>query len=127
MSSLEFVSYSIGDWECKCGSLSGLFHLRARCEHCRATISSDPKGPPLLLCGSCGRRTANTVTFCQRCGDPVGLKLKYDVDECQERGMNYAAPLKVTLKLTVFERTRLPARRRSATSRSRRSSSAKSR
>src|SRR3954471_14879621 len=28
---------------------------------------------------------------------------KYDVDECQQRGMTYAAPLKVTLRLIVFE------------------------
>ena len=104
MSSLEFVSYSIGDWECKCGALTGLFHLRTRCEHCHATIKSDPKGPPELLCEVCGALTANNVTFCQKCGDPVGLKLKYDVLDCQERGMTYSAPLKVTIKLTVFEK-----------------------
>src|SRR5690606_15340887 len=28
---------------------------------------------------------------------------KYDVDECMQRGMTYAAPLKVTLRLIVFE------------------------
>ena len=28
---------------------------------------------------------------------------KYDVEECQQRGMTYAAPLKVTLRLIVFE------------------------
>ena len=28
---------------------------------------------------------------------------KYDVDECQQRGMTYAAPLKVTLRLVVFD------------------------
>ena len=104
MSSLEFVDYSIGDWECKCGSLKGLFHLRTRCQHCRKQIQTDPKGPPSLLCGECGQLTANSVTFCQKCGDPVGLKLKYEVDECQERGMTYSAPLKVKIKLTVYEK-----------------------
>ena len=44
------------------------------------------------------------MTFCPKCGDPVGLKLKYDVDECQERGMTYAAPLKVTIRLTIYEK-----------------------
>src|SRR5258705_376961 len=29
--------------------------------------------------------------------------LKYDVDECRQRGMTYAAPLKVTLRLIVFD------------------------
>jgi DNA-directed RNA polymerase subunit beta len=28
---------------------------------------------------------------------------KYDVDECRQRGMTYAAPLKVTLRLIVFD------------------------
>ncbi|MDD5587245.1 MAG: DNA-directed RNA polymerase subunit beta, partial [Alphaproteobacteria bacterium] len=38
--------------------------------------------------------------------DFVGYELeqpKYDVEECQQRGMTYAAPLKVTLRLTVFD------------------------
>src|ERR1700742_3441710 len=28
---------------------------------------------------------------------------KYDVDECRQRGMTFAAPLKVTLRLIVFD------------------------
>src|SRR5882724_4778470 len=28
---------------------------------------------------------------------------KYDVEECRQRGMTFAAPLKVTLRLIVFE------------------------
>src|ERR1700722_898526 len=28
---------------------------------------------------------------------------KYDVEECQQRGLTFAAPLKVTLRLTVFD------------------------
>jgi DNA-directed RNA polymerase subunit beta len=34
----------------------------------------------------------------------VGLQLKYDVDECEERGMTYAAPLKVTIRLTIYDK-----------------------
>ena len=30
-------------------------------------------------------------------------KPKYDVEECQQRGMTYAAPLKVTLRLVVWD------------------------
>ena len=30
-------------------------------------------------------------------------KPKYDVEECQQRGMTFAAPLKVTLRLIVFD------------------------
>jgi DNA-directed RNA polymerase subunit beta len=28
---------------------------------------------------------------------------KYDVEECQQRGMTYAAPLRVTMRLSVFD------------------------
>ena len=41
---------------------------------------------------------------CDICGHTVGMKLKYDVDECQERGMTYAVPLKVTIRLVVWNK-----------------------
>src|SRR6187549_2936320 len=67
--SLEFVDYSIGNWEGKCGHLN-----------------------------------ENTPVACDTCDEPVGLKLKYDVDECQERGMTFAVPLKVTIRLVVWDK-----------------------
>ena len=60
--------------------------------------------PGDVLCDKCGTFNKNIVTFCNRCGDPVGLQLKYDVPECEERGMTYAAPLKVTIRLTVYDK-----------------------
>ena len=36
-------------------------------------------------------------------GRRSGSKLKYDVDECHERGMTYAVPLKVSIRLTIGE------------------------
>src|SRR6266581_2059739 len=69
MSQLEFVDYSIGNWEYKCGTFN-----------------------------------RNTPTFCNKCGDPVAMQLKYDVNECQERGMTYSAPLKVTIRLTIYDK-----------------------
>ena len=57
-----------------------------------------------MLCHHCGTFNKNIVTFCNKCGDPVGLQLKYDMLECQERGMTYAAPLKVTIRLTVYSK-----------------------
>ena len=106
LSQLEFVDYSIGNWECKCGNLKGLHHLRSTCRNpaCGATIQTDPFHPGDVLCHKCGTFNRNIVTFCNRCGDPVGLQLKYDVKECEERGMTYAAPLKVTIRLTVFDK-----------------------
>ncbi|HYI94862.1 MAG TPA: DNA-directed RNA polymerase subunit beta [Bryobacteraceae bacterium] len=106
LSELAFVDYSIGNWECKCGSLKGLNHLRTVCKNpsCGATIQTDPFHPGDVLCDKCGTFNRNIVTFCNRCGDPVGLQLKYDVPECEERGMTYAAPLKVTIRLTVYDK-----------------------
>jgi DNA-directed RNA polymerase subunit beta len=106
LSQLEFVDYAIGNWECKCGNLKGLHHLRSTCRNpaCGATIQTDPFHLGEVLCHKCGTFNKNIVTFCNRCGDPVGLQLKYDVTECEERGMTYAAPLKVTIRLTVFDK-----------------------
>src|ERR671922_1617176 len=106
LSQLEFVDYAIGNWECKCGNLKGLHHLRSTCRNpsCGATIKTDPFHPGDVLCHQCGTFNKNIVTFCNKCGDPVDLQLKYDVVECQERGMTYAAPLKVTIRLTVYEK-----------------------
>ena len=102
VSELEFVDYAIGNWECKCGNLKGLHHLRSTCRNCGATIRTDPFHAGDVLCHHCGTFNKNVVTFCNKCGDPVGLQLKYDMVECQERGMTYAAPLKVTIRLTVY-------------------------
>ncbi|HMD50461.1 MAG TPA: hypothetical protein VKG79_15230, partial [Bryobacteraceae bacterium] len=88
------------------GNLKGLHHLRSTCRNpsCGGTIKTDPFHVGDVLCHRCGTFNKNIVTFCNRCGDPVGLQLKYDVAECEERGMTYAAPLKVTIRLTVFDK-----------------------
>ncbi|MBI2832816.1 MAG: DNA-directed RNA polymerase subunit beta, partial [Acidobacteria bacterium] len=103
-SSLEFIEYSIGNWECKCGRLSGLHHLRKPCVNCGTTLVADPYGEHEVLCPRCGRPNEARGDVCEICGTTVGLKLKYDVDECQERGMTYAVPLKVTIRLVVWNK-----------------------
>jgi len=104
MSQLEFVDYSIGNWECKCGNLKGLHHLRATCRNCGASVVTNPYQTGDVICHKCGTFNKNTPTFCNKCGDPVAMQLKYDVNECQERGMTYAAPLKVTIRLTIYDK-----------------------
>ncbi len=104
ISQLEFVDFSIGNWECKCGHLKGLHHLRTTCKNCGSTVITDPFHPGEVLCHKCGTYNANTPDFCNKCGDPVGLQLKYDVAECEERGMTYSAPLKVTMRLTIWDK-----------------------
>jgi DNA-directed RNA polymerase subunit beta len=105
VSTLEFISYAIGNWECKCGNLKGLDKLRSTCKSCGATITTNPfSSETTVMCVKCGTQNRNQVTFCNKCGDPVQLNLKYDVAECQERGMTYAAPLKVIIRLTIFDK-----------------------
>jgi len=102
--SLEFVEYSIGNWECKCGRLVGLDKLGRPCTFCAATIIMDPRGDREIHCPKCGHLNENRPVTCDTCDEPVGLKLKYDVDECQERGMTFAVPLKVTIRLVVWDK-----------------------
>src|SRR6202045_1933936 len=104
VSELEFVDYSIGNWECKCGYLKGLNHLRTACTNCGHMVITDPFHPGDVLCNFCGTYNKNTPDFCTKCGDPVGLQLKYDQAECEERGMTYSAPLKVTIRLKIYDK-----------------------
>jgi DNA-directed RNA polymerase subunit beta len=104
LSQLDFVDYAIGNWECKCGHLRGLHHLRATCRSCGASVVTNPYRTGDVICSKCGTFNKNTPTFCNKCGDPVTLQLKYDVSECQERGMTYSAPLKVTIRLTIYDK-----------------------
>ena len=71
---------------------------------CAATIITDPRGDREIHCPKCGHLNENTPVTCDTCDEPVGLKLKYDVDECQERGMTFAVPLKVTIRLVVWDK-----------------------
>jgi DNA-directed RNA polymerase subunit beta len=103
-SSLEFIEYSIGNWECKCGRLAGLEHLRKKCEGCGTVLVADPYGEGAVICPSCGRANDARGDVCDLCGTTVSMKLKYDVEECQERGMTFAVPLKVTIRLVVWNK-----------------------
>src|ERR671939_170735 len=101
---LDFVEYHIGNWQCKCGRLEGLRYLRANCKTCGALVKVDPLVPGETLCHNCGTFNAVRPTLCDNCGEPVGLKHKHDQQECQERGMSYSVPLKVKIRLTVFDK-----------------------
>ena len=102
--SLEFVHYAIGDWECKCGGLKGLEHLRGKCQNCGNALFLNPYGIEDVSCQVCGARNSNEIVPCEDCGDPVQLKLKYNIEECKERGMTYSVPLKVTVRLVVWDK-----------------------
>ena len=101
---LDFVEFQIGNWQCKCGRLEGLNYLRANCKNCGSMIKVDPLTPGETLCHNCGTFNAVRPQLCDNCGEPVGLKHKHDQQECQERGMSYSVPLKVKIRLTVFDK-----------------------
>jgi len=101
---LDFVEYQIGNWQCKCGNLEGLRFLRAACKSCSARIKVDPLRPGETLCHVCGTFNSVRPELCPNCGEPVGLKHKHDQQECQERGMSYSVPLKVKIRLTVYDK-----------------------
>src|SRR2546426_1763059 len=101
---LDFVEYQIGNWQCKCGRLEGLNYLRANCKHCGSTIKVNPLAAGETLCHKCGTFNNVRPQLCENCGEPVGLKHKHDQQECQERGMSYSVPLKVKIRLTVYDK-----------------------
>src|SRR5499433_3795702 len=101
---LDFVEYQIGNWQCKCGRLEGLNYLRANCKNCGSTIKVNPLAAGETLCHRCGTFNFVRPQLCENCGEPVGLKHKHDQQECQERGMSYSVPLKVKIRLTVFDK-----------------------
>src|SRR5947207_9113726 len=101
---LDFVEFHIGNWQCKCGRLEGLRYLRANCKNCGSLVKVDPLVPGESLCHNCGTFNAVRPTLCDNCGEPVGLKHKHDQQECQERGMTYSVPLKVKIRLTVYDK-----------------------
>ncbi|MFL6213952.1 MAG: DNA-directed RNA polymerase subunit beta [Blastocatellia bacterium] len=102
-SQLDFVEYSIGNWQCKCGQLEGLYHLRTNCRSCGNILRVNPYQAEDVVCSQCG--TLNTVSpvLCDNCGEPVTLQHKHSEKECQEKSMTYAVPLKVKIRLTVWD------------------------
>ena len=101
---LDFVEYQIGNWQCKCGRLEGLNYLRSNCKNCGSTIKVNPLAAGETLCHRCGTFNFVRPQLCENCGEPVGLKHKHDQQECQERGMSYSVPLKVKIRLTVYDK-----------------------
>ena len=102
--SLDFVKYSIGDWQCKCGTLEGLEYLRMTCVNCDSKIKTDHPLEETVTCPECGFVNKNQVTKCDTCGYPVDMQLNYTIQDCQERGMTFAVPLKVTFRLFVYDK-----------------------
>ncbi len=68
------------------------------------SIVNSPYNPESGVCRHCGARNEVENPRCEFCGGAVELNVKYTVEECQERGMTFAVPLKVTVRLVVWDK-----------------------
>ncbi|MFZ5983090.1 MAG: DNA-directed RNA polymerase subunit beta [Acidobacteriota bacterium] len=101
---LTFVDYSLGDWECRCGALKGLEHLRQTCSHCKGRIVITDTQARDVQCQHCGQINPLQIPHCPHCDDVVNLRVHTSVEECQERGMTFGIPLKIRVRLEVYQK-----------------------
>jgi len=101
---LDFISYSIGNWECKCGRLKGVENSRARCKKCGTLLPADVELTEKEICPFCGAMKKIEIPICDHCGDKVELKMKYSPVECLQKGYTYAIPLKIKVRLISWEK-----------------------
>ncbi|HOW85130.1 MAG TPA: DNA-directed RNA polymerase subunit beta [Candidatus Aminicenantes bacterium] len=101
---LEFLSYSIGTWECKCGRLKGVENSRAKCTACQTLLPADMEISDKEVCPFCGAARKIELPLCEHCGDRVGLRIKYSPMECIQKGYSYSIPLKLKVQLVSWEK-----------------------
>ena len=101
---LEFLSYSIGTWECKCGRLKGVENSRAKCTACQTLLPADMELSEKEVCPFCGAARKIDLPLCEHCGDRVGLRIKYTPMECIQKGYTYSIPLKLKVQLVSWEK-----------------------
>ena len=83
---LDFISYTIGNWECKCGRLKGVENSRNRCKGCGTLLQPDAELTENEICPYCSAAKKIEVPICEHCGDNVKLKMKYSPMECLQKG-----------------------------------------
>jgi len=101
---LDFISYSIGNWECKCGRLRGVENSRYRCKSCDVLLLPGIKLEGMKICPYCGEKETIEVNLCEHCGDKVELKMKYSPNECLQKGYTYSVPLRIKVRLISWEK-----------------------
>ena len=101
---LDFISYSIGDWECKCGRLKGVENSRGRCNGCGTLLPADTELTEKEICPYCGAMKKIEIILCDHCGDKVGLKMKYSPLECFQKSYTYAVPLRLKVRLISWDK-----------------------
>ena len=101
---LDFIHYSIGNWECKCGRLKGVENARRKCEGCDTLLPPDVELTEKEICPYCGSMKKIVVPLCDFCGDNVNLKLKYMPNECLQKGYTFSVPLRIKVRLISWEK-----------------------
>ncbi|MFP4082555.1 MAG: DNA-directed RNA polymerase subunit beta [Candidatus Aminicenantes bacterium] len=101
---LDFISYSIGNWECKCGRLKGVENSRYQCNACGTLLPAEVELTEKEICPYCGAMKKIEIPLCSHCGDRVTLKMKYSPNECLEKGYTYAVPLRLKVRLISWEK-----------------------
>ena len=101
---LQYVDYTLGDWSCRCGHMAGLEHRRQTCSHCGSKVKILDVQSREVQCQACGQMDPIQIPRCPHCDDTVNLRVKSSVEECQVRGMTYSVPLKIRVRLEVFQK-----------------------
>ncbi len=101
---LDFINYSIGNWECKCGRLKGVENARRKCKGCDTLLPPDVELTEKEICPYCGSIKKIQVSLCDHCGDSVNLKLKYTPNECLQKGYTFSVPLRIKVRLISWEK-----------------------
>jgi DNA-directed RNA polymerase subunit beta len=101
---LDFINYSIGNWECKCGRLKGVENARRKCMGCETLLPPDAELTEKEICPYCGSIKKIEIPLCDHCGDSVNLKLKYTPNECLQKGYTFSVPLRIKVRLISWEK-----------------------
>ena len=99
---LDFVSYSLGEWMCKCGALQGIENSMPVCTNCGGILSAENETGRNSVCSECHEKGKVIYKTCELCGDRVRLKINNTPEECLDNGFDYSIPLKVKLRLALY-------------------------
>lgn len=82
-----------------------IFPIKDFRDNCELDFLEYSVGRWACSCGELeGIEHTRNGSVCNYCGDRVHLKVEHDVEQCQQRGKTYAVPLKVKIRLTVWDR-----------------------
>ncbi len=74
-------------------------------ENCELEFLEYSVGNWACSCGDLeGIHHKEDETVCGYCGDRVHLKVEHDVEQCQQRGKTFGVPLRVKIRLTIWDR-----------------------